>query len=262
MDVPLSGWRRTLHKRGTWMFCPMILLGFGYRIVKHEYGVNDVDYSKYLGPKWREKKFEGKRVPTIVANHIAFLEVLLWMSVLTPPAFTPASFVQKLFLGNHYTKSLQCVYIDRTATKEELDRQVARVTERQKLIMESDDDWGPLCFFAEGSVTNGLNLSRFRRGAFQSGLPVQPVYQKYHWKTVSPDYASVKGLELSFIMISELAFNSLHAHTFPVFVPNDYLYTEYAKTIPGFEKMEKWEIYAHAVEDFMRTHGNFGTNDQ
>ena len=88
------------------------------------------------------------------------------------------------------------------------------------------------------------------------------MYQKYHWKTVSPDYASVKGLELSFIMISELAFNSLHAHTFPVFMPNDYLYTEYAKTIPGNEKMEKWEIYAHAVEDFMRTHGKFGTNEQ
>ena len=93
-------------------------------------------------------------------------------------------------------------------------------------------------------------------------MAVKPCYQKYEWKTVSPDYASVKGLELSFMMISEFAVKRLEGHHFPVFVPNDYLYTEYAKTIPGYEKMEKWEIYAHAVEDFMRNHGKFGKNEQ
>ena len=45
-------------------------------------------------------------------------------------------------------------------------------------------------------------------------------------------------------------------------MPNDYLYTEYAKTIPGHEKMEKWEIYAYAVNDFMRKEGDFGLNEQ
>jgi len=71
----------------------------------------------------------------------------------------------------------------------------------------------------------------------------------------------VKGLELSFLMISEFAVNELHGHIFPVFVPNDYLYNEYAKTIPGHAKMEKWEIYARAVEDFLRTQGGFGINE-
>ena len=47
-----------------------------------------------------------------------------------------------------------------------------------------------------------------------------------------------------------------------MFVPNDYLYTEYAKTVPGHEKMEKWEIYAHAVHDFMCKEGGFGVNEQ
>ena len=48
----------------------------------------------------------------------------------------------------------------------------------------------------------------------------------------------------------------------PIFIPNEYLYTEYARTIPGHEKMEKWEIYAYAVEDLIRTHGKFGKNEQ
>jgi len=89
-----------------------------------------------------------------------------------------------------------------------------------------------------------------------------PCYQQYMYKTVSPDYASLKGFDLSFIMICEFAICKLHGHHFPIFVPNEYLYTEYAKTLPGHEKMEKWEIYAHAVEDFIRTHGGFGTNEQ
>ena len=44
--------------------------------------------------------------------------------------------------------------------------------ERQRLIEESDLDWNAICIFAEGSVTNGKNLSRFRRGAFQANVAV------------------------------------------------------------------------------------------
>mmetsp|Transcript_34772 Transcript_34772/g.45750 ORF Transcript_34772/g.45750 Transcript_34772/m.45750 type:complete len:202 (+) Transcript_34772:124-729(+) len=134
MDVPLSGWRRTFFNRGYWIICPLILLGFGYRTMRHEYGIQEVDYSKYLGPNWRENKFKGKRVSTIVSNHIAFLEIFLWVSLLTPPAFTPASFVKKFALGDHYCKVLQSIYIDRAASKEVLDGQVKEVCERQKLI--------------------------------------------------------------------------------------------------------------------------------
>ena len=126
-------------------------------------------------------------------------------------------------------------------------------------MIENDDrDWGPLCVFAEGSVTNGINLSRFRRGGFLANVAVQPVMFKYDWKTVLPDYATLQGLPLSLIMISAFEINKLLAHTYPIFVPNDYLYTVYAKTIPGYEKMEKWEIYGHAVQDFMKREGGFG----
>jgi len=93
-------------------------------------------------------------------------------------------------------------------------------------------------------------------------VAVQPCYFKYDYVTVSPDYATLKGMELAFMIGSEFCVNKIHAHTYPIFVPNDYLYTEYAKTIPGHEKMEKWEIYAHAVHDFLRREGGFGFNEQ
>ena len=59
-----------------------------------------------------------------------------------------------------------------------------------------------------------------------------------------------------------MSINKLRVHRFPTFVPNDYLYTEYARTIPGYEKMERWEIYAHAVEDLIRREGGFGISTQ
>lgn len=59
-----------------------------------------------------------------------------------------------------------------------------------------------------------------------------------------------------------MTINKLETHSYPVFVPNDYLFTEYAKTISGYEKMEKWEIYAHAVNDFIQKEGQFGVGTE
>ena len=165
-DVPLSGWRRKAHKWMIWTFVPMIILGFGYVPVHNEHGEDEVDYSKYLGPDYRKNKFQGKRVSTIISNHIGFIEVLCWMSLMTPPAFTPAHFVQNYPIGDHYCRALQSLYVNRTSDQAALDKAVEEFIARQRKIENDELDWGPICIFAEGSVTNGKNLSRFRRGGF------------------------------------------------------------------------------------------------
>ena len=93
---------------------PLILLGFGYRaeLVKH----TDADYSKYLGPNWRDNKFKGKRVSTLISNHLGFLEILGFMAVLdTPPSFISAEDVSRMPLARSYTEALQCLYVVRLA---------------------------------------------------------------------------------------------------------------------------------------------------
>ena len=50
----------------------------------------------------------------------------------------------------------------------------------------------------------------------------------------------LRGVEAGFLSISEFLISKIRTHTFPVFVPNDYLYNEYAKTLPGHENMERW----------------------
>ena len=89
---------------------------------------------------------------------------------------------------------------------------------------------------------------------------IDPIWFKFDCKVVQQDYASLRGIESSFLILSDLSLNKIKVHRYPTFVPNEYLYTEYPKTIPGGEKMERWEIYAHAVEDLIRREGGFGVS--
>ena len=116
--------------------------------------------------------------------------------------------------------------------------------------------------YAEGTVTNGINVGRFRRGSFAGLLPVKPMVMKYHWDKVNPDCSTNLGMEFFPLIFSEWGLKDLTMTHFPTFVPNDYLYTEYAKTIEGHEKMEKWEIYAHAVNEIIRQEEGLGINSQ
>ena len=89
---------------------------------------------------------------------------------------------------------------------------------------------------------------------------MHPCWFRYHWNTVSPDYAALRGFDYGFLLVCLPFPIRTEVHHLPVFVPNDYLFTEYAKTIEGHETMEKWEIYAHAVRDLIKREGNFGDN--
>ena len=62
--------------------------------------------------------------------------------------------------------------------------------------------------------------------------------------------------------LSEWGLKPVITTHFPTFTPNDYLFTEYAKTVDGGEKMEKWEIFAHAVNEIIREGGSLGINEQ
>ena len=94
--------------------------------------------------------------------------------------------------------------------------------------------------FAEGGVTNGLNLSNFKRGAFAGLKAVDPCLLEFNWRKVCPDGSTTVGLDLFPLMISEFGMNTAVVNYYPTFVPNDYMFSEYAKTLEGGEKMEKW----------------------
>lgn len=70
------------------------------------------------------------------------------------------------------------------------------------------------------------------------------------------------GLHQGVLICCESGFKRAQVDYFPVFVPNEYLFTEYRKTIPDGDKLERWEVYAHAVRDFLSETGGFGLCEQ
>ena len=156
---------------------------------------------------------------------------------------------------------LQCHYINRGGDKAQLDQIVKHLGERQQFIENAEGKYGALCIFPEGACNNGLYLNKFRRGAFAAERAIQPYIMTYDWEMTSPGYDAVKGIHTGMLMASEFSMKTIRLDVFPNFVPNEYLFTEYRKTIPGGEKLERWEVYAHAVRDFISETGGFGLND-
>ena len=118
-STPLTGLRRKIYNYVITNDSYLMLLCFGYR-VKHVYHkIDEIDYSKYLGPEWRKNKFKGNRVSTIVSNHCGILDIFAFASGQSS-SFTPSAHV-KTFpcicgLGKFYCDVTQCVYCDRGAT--------------------------------------------------------------------------------------------------------------------------------------------------
>lgn len=103
-------------------------------------------------------------------------------------------------------------------------------------------------------------MLRFRRGAFESLKPVDPIATRYHWNRVNFD--THVDDDLLPILFAECTINRLDVSHLPTFKPNDYLFNEYAKTLEGYEKMERWEIYASAVNEIIRTEGGYTVHNQ
>ena len=122
--------------------------------------------------------------------------------------------------------------------------------------MNSEEDWNILSIAPEGLRTNGTAVVRFKRGAFASLLPVTPAVLKYDYARVNPT-TDPCGFSIAFLIISDFIPTTVTLNSYQPFIPNEFLFTEYAKTIPGGEKMEKWEVYAHAVRDIIAKEGNF-----
>lgn len=133
-DVPLTGWRLKVCKLNYLGFAKIQLLMFNYYLETKTHTVDDVDYSKYLGPNWKSQQFKGKRVSTIVGNHCSFLDH--WIVMLMPslkacsPAFTPAAFVKTLPIGHFYVQCIQGYYIDRGGDQKARDEAVRYLGER------------------------------------------------------------------------------------------------------------------------------------
>ena len=104
---PLTGWRFKIAKAVS-VFNGYSTLFYVARFPKfRQLTVDEVDYSKYLGPDWKNQQFKGKRVSTICGNHTSNMDHFVlfanpYMRQVSP-RWTPAEFCRKVPFMNSLT---------------------------------------------------------------------------------------------------------------------------------------------------------------
>jgi 1-acyl-sn-glycerol-3-phosphate acyltransferase len=132
--------------------------------------VRDADYEKYLGPGY-DKSGEAS---TIVAPHTGFVDILLLLNMLEGNlSFATMDSLENAPAMGLLCKSLQCMFMPRTASQEIRDKVVEMIGERQRLV-EEEEGFAPMVVFAEGTTQNNKYLMKFKKGAFVSMRSVAP----------------------------------------------------------------------------------------
>lgn len=115
---------------------------------------------------------------------------------------------------------------------------------------QTDPTYPQLWIFPEGCTTNGKSMLKFKRGAFETETPVQPIYLEYYSPFCSVSYDTLSSTS-HFLLMGCQPFTILKIHRLPPIFPTEYMlekYKEFGKT--------NSEIYGEVARDiYCKTFG-------
>ena len=153
--------------------------------------------------------------PILVGNHVAPWEgfALLYFSGST---FVSRAENARIPIFGSVIRGLQSVLVDR-------DNSGSRDSVVQEICRRATDaDWPQLGIFPEGTTVNGSALLEFRTGAFQAGVPVQPVTVQYRYKHLDPSWSGLQlGLGQLFLRVVTQFYNTMEITYHPVYTPTE-----------------------------------------
>ena len=240
-----SYYKRRISAFSLWFSSHLLLKCLGFKFEKRQC---DYDYSKWLGPDWREELDEflkTKQPATYVPNHSGLFDIFVVMS---------AFYGMTSFVSGTHMKRVPCfaqaidagdsIYCERGASKQEAIDKVNEIAKRQTEIQDKLCDRKPLVIFAEGLCTNGSGIAKFKRGAFESLTAVTPCVIRQHASTVYVGvYSSNDHVTMITAMCTMKPSKVIITEMTP-FVPNEYLFRQNPDK-------PKWEAFADAVREAM-----------
>mmetsp|Transcript_21910 Transcript_21910/g.19452 ORF Transcript_21910/g.19452 Transcript_21910/m.19452 type:complete len:252 (+) Transcript_21910:363-1118(+) len=213
------------------------VLLFASGFIDLEISKRDYDYSKWLGPDYSKTKAASGSV----SNHCSWVDSFIISYIFGGANFVSKSSNIKIPMMGKIGIATNTLFVDRAGTKEEKDKIVQQIEERQQMKIKEKGEGFNLHIFPEGFTTNNTHVLPFKRGAFASFLPLRPIAFKYSSKYFSPAHDIIPmGIHLV-ILLCQLK-NSVEVTQLPVFEPNEYLYKNHMK-----EGEEKWMAYANGV---------------
>lgn len=245
----LAPWRINLNFFITRPLLRVLMWGTGIAWISEERP--EVDYRKYLGPDWK-KTYEGAGIQ--VCNHSGWPDILTGLYC-TKSAYVAKREVKNWFAVGSYARCIKCLFIERIASPEKHAETIKMMQDRQ--IQAEKGIMPPIIIYPEGITTNGTTLVQFKKGAFLSLRPVQPIVLNY-WTAGPLTMAyDVLGILNHIHMLGFAIFATVKFKELPVFAPNDYFWKHHWKE----GKEEKWQAFARAVREIMAEVGNFRTSE-
>lgn len=188
----------------------------------------------------------------MVGNHPGMIDILMVIKHMRSALAARRDTFKVPFFG-HLVACLGCVEVLREASEEARNEQVRLIGERQKLIYETGK-YPPLCIFVEAGGHNNSSILSFKRGAFQSFLPIRPIAIDYTYSMFRPTY-DVFGFFPQFIFHFCTFGTHCHIKRMPEFVPNDYLLKNHSDKVTrkagDNRPVEQWEVFAWAIRDII-----------
>jgi len=239
-NKPFSMWRRILFKITNKIFPRIALFYCGYITITSK-SVDDYDYSKWLGKDYNKPDF----CVGSVSNHSAWTDLFVMLFRTGGVSFVSKDSIKKTPLFGKVGIALNTIFFNRVGSKEEKQKIVEEIGKRQKTIFAAKGNGLSLHIFPEGMTTNNSHLLPFKRGVFESLLPLKPLVVKYSSSEFNPAH-DVMPMHIHLVVLMSQFTNSLEVTDLPIFEPNKYLYETHRKA-----DQQNWEVYANAVRECM-----------
>eukprot|EP01135_Chromosphaera_perkinsii_P007589 Nk52_evm45s914 gene=Nk52_evmTU45s914 len=168
-------------------------------------------------------------VPLIVSNHLSYLEILVLLGVYKTSFIARTATLDVPFVGL-ISEAIQCMYV----VSEQGGQGITSVLKERVNRASKYRDVPPLLIFPEGTTTNGSCLARFKTGAFQTAIPIQPLAISFPHCHFNPSWET--------ILLSEHLFRTLTQFVIDIEITELDLYE------PTAEEINNPALYAKNVQ--------------
>ncbi|MEW5320109.1 MAG: hypothetical protein WDW38_011208 [Sanguina aurantia] len=153
----------------------------------------------------------------IVSNHVGWVDIFVHAAH-SFPAFVAKDGTQRIPVFGHFSRLLQCLYVDREKGGQGTAQMVKQ--RMQVTSLGQDPSQRPMLLFPEGTTSNGLHLLPFKSGAFLAGVPLQPIILEYGVQgRVSPAWESIDAARHLLLLLCEPV-HTLTCYELPVYTPS------------------------------------------
>jgi lysophosphatidylcholine acyltransferase/lyso-PAF acetyltransferase len=211
----------------------------------------DYDYTEYLGENYDKKE----RPCTLVSNHVSWIDVIYFLFSEYHPSYIAKDAIAKIPLLGTMGQLMNCIYIDREASKENKNKIIEDIVQRQEEMEDGKIKFHVL-IFPEGTTSNGYNMMEFKRGGFIAMKPVKPMYIKYSGNNIHPSWEVLPFAVHAFLFCSQL-WARIEVRYLPIFVPNDHL----LKAKKGLADTKEM-IFAESVREIIEESSGIKRSDE